>query len=216
MNKILRRILLAGGVALLMNVCGGMLLAQPPADAPPPPAADQPTAANTARPADQPNANAPNRGGGRGMRGNFDPARMQEMILQRLQERLGATDEEWTAMKPQLEEVLKIQAKSRMTGMMGAFGGRRGGRGGRGGQNPPQGPGAGMAARMAENNPEMAALATAADSTTTPKAELKAKLKAYRDAVKHNAEALKTARENLRKLVTLRQEAILVLAGILD
>ena len=203
MSKNLRSILLAVGVALLMSTVG-ILMAQPPDDAPPPPA-DQ-TQAAPANPSAQPNANPPNDQAGRGRGMRMDPERMLNMI----KERIGATDEEWTAMKPQIEAINKVRTKT-MMGMMGAMrGGRRGGQGGPGGQ------GGQFATRMAEINPEAAALSTAVESETTPKAELQAKLKAYRDAAKKDAEALKTARENLRKLVTVRQEAMLVVAGILD
>jgi hypothetical protein len=41
-------------------------------------------------------------------------------------------------------------------------------------------------------------------------------MKAVRDARKKNEEALRKAREDLRKVLTMRQEAKLVLAGILD
>jgi len=165
----------------------------------------------------------PGQGGRRGR--NFDPAQMQERMLEGIKTRLGVTDDaEWTAMKPLLQEVMKNQQRG--MGMMG-FGGRggRGGRGGPGGpggqndqgnQGAPGGPGGQFAQRMAQENPEMAALATTLRAENPSADEIKAKLAAYREAQKKRAEALKTARENLRKVLTLKQEAQLVLMGMLD
>jgi len=56
----------------------------------------------------------------------------------------------------------------------------------------------------------------AISSEDTPNEELKAKLKAFRDAAKKKEEELKKARDELREVLTLRQEARLVLMSILD
>ena len=206
MKKVLRLTLLAGMAAMLMILGGQMLKAQN--DAPPPgpdngpPAVDRP--ANTAAPSpgDQPEGADRQRNGRR----PFDPARMEEMFMSRIQEQLNTTDAEWTAMKPLVADVFKAQMKSR-AGMMGMF---RGGRGGRG-PGGPGGPGG-----MSASQPEAEALAAATDSESTTNAELKDKLKAYREAQKKTQEELKTAREKLRKILTLRQEAKLVVMGLLD
>jgi len=147
--------------------------------------------------------------GGRGGRGGrqFDPAQMQERMLGRIQEWLGASAEEWNAIKPLVQDVFTAQRKS-MSGMRGMFGGR----GGRGGPGGPGGPGA----MMNESNPETDALSTAVESETVSNADLKVKLTAYRESQKKNQEELKAAREKLRKVLSLRQEAKLVLMGILD
>jgi hypothetical protein len=64
--------------------------------------------------------------------------------------------------------------------------------------------------------PEAEALSAAADSESTSNTDLKDKLKAYREAQKKTQDELKAAREKLRKVLTLRQEAKLVVMGILD
>lgn len=193
MKKTLRQTLLAGVVALLIILGGQMLYAQNEA-APPPPAGPG-----------APQAGGP--GGPGGMRRQFDPARMEERLLGRVQEELKATDEEWTAIKPLLSDVFKAQMKARpnMRGMM-----RR-----PGGQGGPGAPGR-QGGMMGAGNPEAEALQTAAENDSTSNAELKDKLKAYRAAVKKNQDELKAAREKLRKVLSLRQEAKLVAMGILD
>jgi hypothetical protein len=159
--------------------------------------------------------------GNRGRR-PFDPARWEEMRLTRTQEQLKVTDTEWSAIKPLVSAVLKAQQNVMAGGMRGMFGGGRG-RGNRGGgnnpgaaNNPAGGNNPGGPLATLGNSPEREALSTALDNEGTSNAELKAKLKAYRAKVKKDQNNLKTARENLRKVLSIRQEATLVLSGILD
>jgi hypothetical protein len=130
-----------------------------------------------------------------GPRGQMDPAQMREMMAQRLKEGLGCTDEELEVIGPRVQKVVEAQAGARMRRFMGMGGFR--------------GPGA-------QSDPEADALSKAIESEDTPKADIEPKLKAYRDAVKKKEAALKKTREELREVVTLRQEAGLVLMGILD
>jgi Spy/CpxP family protein refolding chaperone len=82
--------------------------------------------------------------------------------------------------------------------------GRRGGPQGRPGGPP------------AAESTEAKELRKVLESDDTPDNEIKAKLKALRDARKKSDDALKKAREELREVLTTRQEARLVLSGILD
>lgn len=141
-------------------------------------------------------------GGGGGGRGNFDPAQMQERRVDGVIQDLELKDEEATALKPLVTEVVKCQM-SQMMGRMG--GGRRPGGGGGGG---------GQGGR--EQAPEIQALRDAVEKADTPAAELQAKMKAVRDARKKAEEALQKARKALKDAVTARQEARLLLSGILD
>lgn len=59
-------------------------------------------------------------------------------------------------------------------------------------------------------------MSEAIESEDTPNEEIKAKLKAFRDAAKKREQELKKARDELREVLTLRQEARLVLMSILD
>ncbi len=131
-----------------------------------------------------------------GRRGQFDPARMQEMMMERIKTTLESTDEEWKVIQPLVKNVNDIQMKMR-------FGGFRRGRGGPGG--PPS-----------DENPEVTALRTVLESQKPAPEEIKTKLTAYRDAQKKNEEGLQKARADLRKVLTLKQEANLVLMGLLD
>jgi len=136
-------------------------------------------------------------GPGGGMRGQWgDPAQMREMMAQRFKVALACTDEEWKVIGPRVEKVLEIQFQARFG--RGGFGGP----GGRGG--------------MFGASPEAQALNEAIDSKDTSDEDIKAKLKAFRDTAKKREAELKKARDELRKVVTLRQEARLVLMSILD
>jgi len=149
----------------------------------------------------------PNAGGGdngRRGRGNFDPAQFQQRMLDNAKERLGITsDDEWKVIQPLVEKVFQTRRET-MTGMRGP---RRGGdNGGNGGNNRP--------AVTPTPNPEAEALQQALDS----KAEadvLKTKLAAFRDARKVKEAALTKAQEDLRKVLSVRQEASAVLMGLL-
>ena len=88
---------------------------------------------------------------------------------------------------------------------MGFSGGRRnnngGGNGGRGGFNAPP-------------SPEAEDLQKALDAKASPD-ELKAKLAKFREARKVKEAALTKAQEDLRKVLTVRQEATAVSMGLL-
>jgi hypothetical protein len=116
------------------------------------------------------------------------------------------TAEEFKAVQPLIEGVLAKQRE--ILGGRGGFGfgGGRGGGGGGGG-----GGGRGFGGTPA---PEVEALQKAVESGTP--AEVKAKLEAYREARKQKEGELQEAREKLRKVLTPKQEAQMVLAGMLN
>ena len=138
-------------------------------------------------------------GGGRGGRGGWDPARMEEMMLNRMKDAIKAPDAEWPAIEPLVKDVLKKRSAG-MVGGMRAWGGRRGGA--EEGQEQEVTP-----------SSELRGLLEKEDSTSDA---VKAKLGEFRaDRAKKEAE-LKTSRDNLRNVLTIKQEAQLVLMGILD
>ena len=176
------------------------------------------------------------RGGGqpgqpqdRGAAQNRDPeqmrARMQEMMDQRMKEQLGITgDDEWKVIQPRLQKVQDLSRQVNAGGMMGMFG-RRGGFGGPGGQGPGQGPGQnrGPNARGTAPDRELSAVEKSAQelqdllATESPKAEdIKAKLTAYRTVREKAKSDLAKAQDELKKIVTVKQEAALVLMGMLN
>lgn len=141
-------------------------------------------------------------GGGRGGRGgpggggrNFDPAAMAKFM----QERIGATPEEWTVIQPRLQVVMeKNQALRELSG--NRFG--RGGRGGPGGAAAPADPAELAAVNKAIEGKDPAAIKTA--------------LEAFRKVRTTREDDLKKAKTALREVLSVSQEARLVAMGILD
>jgi dynactin complex subunit len=119
---------------------------------------------------------------------------MQEMMMQRLKETLGASDEEWQALEPLVSEVMTAR-RDLMVGRMGR--GRRGG-------------------DADTSFPEAAALSEVVEKEGATAEEIQAKLAAFRAAKDKKTEELKQAQEALKKVLTAKQEAALVLRGILD
>lgn len=132
-------------------------------------------------------------------------------FLDALRPLLAVTDEEWKALEPRLGEVFRLRQRIRQEkGLPVAFDG----------VNPTQWE------RPNAGTPEGAAVAAAKASGIKP-AEVQAKLDALRDTRKKEDaqkaktletlnQELKTAQEKVRELVTLRQEAVLVVEGVLD
>lgn len=156
--------------------------------------------------------------GGQGGPGGFDPAQFMDMMLDRMQEQLEFSDEEWKAVRPLVQSVMEKQRSTRGPGMGGMFG--RGGRGGRGGQpgDQPGGPQGGRGGRGGQPGagdfPEQAALQAAIESNAAA-ADIKTKLDAYKKAVVKNEAALKKAQDDLRAVLSVKQEAQLTLFGML-
>ncbi len=149
-----------------------------------------------------------NNGGrqGRGGRGNFDPAAMQQRIMDNLKTTLEVTDDaEWKVMQPLVQKVMDIRRESIGRGMFG----RGGPRGGDNAQPSDQGQQRG--GMGGTTSPEKDALQKAVDSKAS-KAELKAALDKY---VASRTSRLAQAQADLRKVLTTRQEAIATLNGLL-
>jgi len=150
-----------------------------------------------------------------GERPRFDPERMRTMMLERLKKTMDATDEEWKTIEPLASKVMEKQNAVRTAGLMGGF--RMPGRPGAGGPGvgAPGAP-AGGGPGMGTPDPEGEALSKALEAKDTPAKEIESKMKAVREARLKKEEELKKAREELRKVLTIRQEALLLLARILD
>jgi hypothetical protein len=152
-------------------------------------------------------------------RGNFDPAQMRQRMMDRYKERLEVTsDAEWKIIEERIGKVLDAQRDTRIAGFGGFGGGRRGGPGGggpggdngnnnQGGGNRPPNP-------FAADNPNVDALQKAIDGKASSD-ELKTKLAKVRDSLKEKEAVLAKAQEDLRKVLSVRQEAIAVMAGLL-
>jgi len=144
-------------------------------------------------------------GGGRGRRGaGFDPAAM----LAALQTTLGATDDEWAVLSPKIQAVIDAQQADPPVqfGRGGRGGGGRRGGGGAGGAAPTPSP---VAAAIADLN------TTLMDPAVTPDA-IKGKLDALRQARQKANDDLTAAQTALKSNLTQRQEALLVVNGLLN
>ena len=148
-------------------------------------------------------------------RGNFDPAQMQQRMMDNYKEALEFTsDEEWNAVKPLVQKVVDARREVGFGGMgRGMFGGGR-----RGGDNPPQG-------NQPQNTPRRRAGAEPSQAqqdlqkaldAKAPADEIKSKLAKYRDDRKQKEAALTKAQEDLKKILSARREAQAVLAGLFN
>ncbi|MCD6339720.1 MAG: hypothetical protein J7M29_10125 [Verrucomicrobia bacterium] len=128
----------------------------------------------------------------------FDPAQMRQRMMDRLRQQLNASEQEWQVIQPLLQNVMEKQRAARFGGIAMMFGRRPGSRGG------------------AQVPAEIRELRDALENPNTPADTLKAKLDAYRKLRQKQDQELKAARDKLRQVLTLRQEAQLVMMGILD
>ncbi len=158
------------------------------------------------------------------------PANPGADFRQRMNERfktaLKASDDEWSVIEPLLSNVqdkTRDVMMSRFRGMMGRGGPGGPGGGRRGGDNNAAAAPAGAPANARprrEGPPPASAEATALESAlqddNTSVNDIKTRLAALRaERTKANAD-LESARADLKKVLNMRQEAVLVLAGMLE
>jgi flagellar motility protein MotE (MotC chaperone) len=152
--------------------------------------------------------------------GNFDPAQFKQRMLDDTKEALEVKDDaEWSALEPKVSKVMDARGEL-MSSVMRGFGrGRNRQRGGGGGNGDDQNNTAQQ--RRPRGNPfggEPSAAVTAlqkAIDDKAPTAEIKEKLKVVQDEYKAKQAALVAAQEDLRAVLTPRQEAIATLHGLL-
>jgi len=130
---------------------------------------------------------------------------MQKRMDQRTMEQLGVSEEEWAVLKPKIDKVRTLRMQS-MTGFGGMGFGAPGGPGGPFGGDRAASP-------VQQANRE---LQDALNNKGTPDDVVKAKLAAVRDAKAKAQQDLKAAQDELKDLVTARQEATLVTMGVLE
>lgn len=139
-------------------------------------------------------------GGRGGRRGGFDPAQMRQRMMNRIKEQLGASDQEWQVLEPRIEKVQTLRRE--------AEGGRMFMRR-RGGNEDEQQPQSDLAKATQ-------ALQQTLENENATAEQIKAKLTALREAREKAKQQYEKASAELRELLTQRQEAQLVLMGILD
>ena len=166
-------------------------------------------------PAAQPGGSgAPGAPGGRQGRGNWDPEQMRQRMMERVREQLAVKDgAEWSVIESRIKKISDSRS-----GMGRGFGGPGGGPGGPGGQGAPGGQG-GQGGRQGRGgfgqaNPDAEVLQTALDSGASAD-DIKVKLTAYRAAAKVKEGQLEKAQDELRQLLSVKQEARAVLLGLL-
>lgn len=147
-------------------------------------------------------------GGGRRNRGgNFDPAQMQQRMMERMKETLEVTnDDEWKALQPLIQKVMDARMAVGGGFGRGMFRGPRPGADNVGDQQRPRfGP---------QPSAEQEALQKAIDAKASA-TELKAAMTKYVESRKVKQAELEKAQADLRKVLTVRQEAIATLNGLL-
>jgi hypothetical protein len=153
--------------------------------------------------------NNPGQGGqgGRQGRGNFDPAQFRERMMERVKENLEVTDDsEWKVIQPLVSKVMDARQAIGFGGGMRMFGPRRGA----GDNNADQG-----GRRMGPPpSADAAALQKAIDAKAS-NSELKTAVAKYAEARKQKQADLEKAQAELRKVLSVRQEAIATLDGLL-
>ena len=144
--------------------------------------------------------------------GNFDPQQMMQQMQQRvidnLRDQLAVTnDTDWNVIEPKLTKLTQGAMDSMMSQMREMMAGMMGGGG-------PGGAGGGML-DIGAPDPDAEALQKLLDAHA-PIAQIRTALAKYNDSRKQKQADLEKAQADLRSVLTTRQEAILVLAGVLD
>lgn len=188
---------MAVGLLVCMLVSTVVIAAEP---APTPPTQNQQA---------EPRAERPDRGQrGEGQRG-FDMEGMQQRMMERMKEQLVANDQEWKIIEPRLSKVMTLsrQTAGRFMGMMG----RRGG--GPGGFDRPG------RTDSEQENPVQKAQQTLQQTLEDQNAStetIKSQVTALREAREKARQEMAQAQQDLREVLTVKQEAQLVMMGLLD
>ena len=154
---------------------------------------------------DNGNGNSNGGGGNGGQRrfggGNFDPAQMQQRMMDNIRDQLNFTnDTDWNAVQPLVQKVFDAQRDVGFGGMRAMFGRNRGGGGGQGGQ------GGGRGGFFGQPSPEQDALQKALDDDA-PAAQVKDLLAKYKASQQTKQKKLEEAQDALKAVLTSKQEA---------
>ena|ERR1035438_7321186 len=148
-------------------------------------------------------------GGGQGG-GNFDPAAMQQRMMDNIRDSLNFTnDTDWSAVQPLVQKVMDARRDVGGAGMRGLFGRNRGGNNNGGNNNGGQ-PRGGM---FGQPSPEQDALQKALDDDA-PAAQVKDLLGKYKASQVAKQAKLEAAQDALKGVLTSKQEAQAYMLGL--
>lgn len=151
-------------------------------------------------------------GGGGGRR--FDPAQMQQRMMDNIRDQLGFTnDTDWSAVQPMVQKVLDTRRDVGFGDMRRLMGFGGGGRNRGGNDQNGRTRGGGMFGNTP--SPEAQALQTAIDNNA-PAGQIKGLLDKYQASQKAKQDKLKQAQDNLRAVLSVKQEAQATLLGLLN
>ena len=139
--------------------------------------------------------------------GNFDPAQMQQRIMENVRDSLNFTnDTDWNAVQPLVQKVLDARRDVGFGGMRNMFSRRnRGGdQGGQGGNRPNP---------FGQASPEQEALQKALDDDA-PAGQIKDLLAKYKTSQQAKQAKLEAAQDALKAVLTSKQEAQAYLMGL--
>ena len=158
-------------------------------------------------------------GGGQGGfgRGNFDPAQFQQRMMDGIRDQLGFTnDTDWSAVQPLIQKVMDARRDVGVGGGMGRMFRNRGGNGGNGGNgNNANGGNRRGGFFGGTPSPEAEALQKAIDDNA-PAAQIQSALARDETSQKAKQAKLQEAQDQLRQVLTVKQEAQATLLGLLN
>lgn len=187
--------------AMFFGLIGAPAMAQDAAPPPPPPGDQAPAAAS-----------GTNRTADRADRGNrFDPAQFRQRMMDRIKDQMGASDDEWKVIEPKLDKVMQAERDARGGGMGMMFGRRSRDRGQNSGSTAQNNDRSQSAVEQASLD-----LRKTLDNKDASASEIASKLTALRDARTKAHANLQAAQKDLKDVLTARQEAVLVMMGMLD
>ena len=153
----------------------------------------------------------PRRGGGGFGGGNFDPAEMQQRIMDNIRDQMSVTnDDEWNVIQARVQKVMDARRDVGGPNFGRLF--RR--RNNDGGDN---GPGGGRRGGgfFGTPSPELESLQNAIDNKA-PSDQIKDAMEKYRAAHKAKEAALEKAQDDLKSILTVKQEAVAVSLGLIN
>ena len=145
--------------------------------------------------------------------GGFDPAQIQKFMMEGFRQQLEITDDaEWQVVEGRIQKVMDSRIETGFGGMNMMR--RMFRRGGNGNASQDPGPGRGPEAFGFKQSDEESALQKAVDDKAS-KAALKTALDKFLESRREKQAKLEKAREELRGVLSTRQEAIAALLGLL-